>query len=310
MLKNCLNYPVEIVKDLFGESTMLAEMVKGRKVLLVADFNVVQQTKSLGTRIGAYVQTHEIQLAGSPVVISCGERAKMDNFQSVTRLMNAVLAAGLTAEDFIVVLGGGTLLDVAGWVASQVKGGVNLVRVPTTPAAMLGCAFSETASLNTPEVKDAFQVASRPKAVLIDVAFAQTVLDGVWRAGFSEAVRFAAARDLKLLPKLKAHIEAFQQRDLAALEEIVSLVLASRLKKGVSDYALDYAAELEPQSGWKLPHGYAVAVGILMELEREINEGTKSEKDFAACRDLLATCGALDGARHSRHIPAVAHFLQ
>lgn len=309
MLKNCLSYPVEIVEDLFGESNVLADFVKGHKILLVTDLNVVQQTEGLGMKIGAYVRRHELDLVGAPVVMAGGERVKMDNFQSATRVLEAALAAGLTKDDYILALGGGTILDVAGWVAAQVNEGVGIIRMPTTPAAMLGCAFATTASLNTMLVKDALVVESTPKAVIFDIAFAKTVLDGVWRAGLCEAVRLAVAFNLKLLTKIMSLAEAFRQRDINALTEIISLTMALRKKKGYTDYALNSAAKLEPQSNWKLPHGYAVAIGIMMDLSREIAEGSKSEKDLAACRQIFALCGALEGARHSRHLPGVAQFF-
>lgn len=309
MPKNCLSYPVEIVEDLFGESTVLADFVKGRKILLVTDLNVVQRTDGLGTKIGSYVRRHGLELVGAPVVMAGGERVKMDNFQSVSRVIDAALTAGLTQEDYIIALGGGTILDVTGWAAAQLKGGVGLIRMPTTPAAMLGCAFATTAALNTQKVKDALVVDSTPKAVIFDIAFAATVLDGVWRAGLSEAVRLAAAYDIKLLTKIIPLAEAFQKREIKALSEIIELSLPLRKKKGYTEYALAPAAKLEPQSGWKLPHGYAVAIGILMEMTREVTEGTKKEKDLEVCRQALALCGALDGARHSRHLPGVAQFF-
>ena len=80
MQKSCYSYPVEFVEDVFGESSVLADLLKKAtgsdepKVLIVADMNVVQRTEGLGTKIGRYVQAHGIRLAGSPVVIAGGER--------------------------------------------------------------------------------------------------------------------------------------------------------------------------------------------------------------------------------------------
>lgn len=310
MPKNCLSYPVEFVEDVFGASAKLAETVGSAKVLLVADLNVVQRTENLGTRIGTYVQEHGLTLAGAPVVIAGGERVKMDNFQSVSRIIDAALRAGLTSEDYILALGGGTILDIAGWAAAQLKGGVKLLRVPTTPAAMLGCAFAETAAIDTPFVKDALVVPSVPAAVLLDLAFATTVLDGVWRAGFSEAVRLAVAKDVKVLKKIQPLAAAYQQRDAAALAELVNLAFALRQKKGGTDFGLAAAAELEPKSTWKLPHGYAVAIGTLMDLDRAIAAGERKPEELVQVKEILAACGALDGARHSRHLPGVAKFFE
>ena len=310
MPKNCLKYPVEFVEDAFGASGKLAEIVGDAKFLLVADLNVVQRTEDLGRRIGTYVKDHNLTLAGSPVVIAGGERVKTDNFQSAMRIIDAALAAGLTSDDCILALGGGTILDVAGWAAAQLKGGVKLIRMPTTPAAILGGAFAETAALDTSRVKDALVVPSVPTAVLIDLAFATTVLDGVWRAGFSEAVRLAVAKDMKVLKKMRPLAEAYQRRDAAALAELVSLAFAIRQKKGGTDYGLAMAADLEPKSAWKLPHGYAVAIGVLMDLDREIQAGERKEDELAQVKEILAACGALDGARHSRHLPGVARFFE
>lgn len=310
MPKNCLNCPVEIVEDVFGASDALARLIGERKVLLVADSNVVQRTEGLGTRIGAYVRDHGLTLAGAPIVMGGGERIKMDNFQSASRVVEAALAAELEREDFILALGGGTILDVAGWAAAQVRGGVRLVRVPTTPAALLGAAFAETAALNTPQVKDAYVVPSVPTAVLLDCAFASTVLDGVWRAGLSEAVRLAAAHDAKVLTKLAPLAETYQAREGEVLATVVAETLALRKKKGATDLGLVSAAELEPKSGWKLPHGYAVAIGTLIELSRMAAVGVVSEKVVTAAQTILKQGGALDGARHSQHIlpPEFANF--
>ena len=310
MQKKSLKYPVEIIDGVFGESDALAELVKGRRVLLVADNNVVQHTEGLGTRIGAYVRRHGIGLAGSPVVMAGGERVKTDNFQSAMRIVSAALGAALGPDDVVLALGGGTLLDVAGWAAAQVRGGLRLVRVPTTPAAMTGAAFDETASLSTPTVKDALSVASVPAAVLVDFAFANTVLDGVWRGGIGEAVRLAVDKDPKSLPKLAALAEAYRRRDAEAFAEIAKRTIALRQKKGGTELGLKTAVELEPKSDWKLPHGYAVAIGILVELYLGVKDGTRTEAELTACRDILQTSGALDGARHSKHIlpPELADF--
>ena len=77
MRKNSSTYPVEIVSDAFGESPALANLLSGAsRVFIVADMNVVQRNESLGTQIGHYVQTHGINLAGTPVVITGGEKVK------------------------------------------------------------------------------------------------------------------------------------------------------------------------------------------------------------------------------------------
>ena len=310
MPRNCLKYPVEIVEDIFGESKALAKALGDAEVLIVADMNVVQRLPGLGVKIGKYISDNGISLAGSPVVMGGGEKIKLGDFRPMRSVLDAAMNAGLGPDDRILVIGGGTLMDVAGYAAAQVRGGVGVVRVPTTPAAMLGTAFADVAALDAPEEKDALVLPSEPKAVIIDTSFADTVLDGVWNGGMSEAVRLGVAKDVALLKTIASLVDRFAARDREALRELVEATLAARRKHGSTDFGLAVAAMLEPKSGWKLPHGYAVAIGILADLGAAIKAGEPREDDLARCRNILDRCGALDGLRHSRHIlpPELADF--
>ena len=105
MHKNCLTYPVEFVSDAFGESDALAKMLLGGRegaavprVFIVADQNVVQRTEGLGTRIGRYVRTYGIELAGSPVVVGGGEKAKLDDAQSGLMVVSEILRAEIVHD--------------------------------------------------------------------------------------------------------------------------------------------------------------------------------------------------------------------
>ena len=142
-------YPVVFTKDVFAEENddlaktlRTATGIEHPKVLLVADMNVVHHTEGLGTKIGRYIQEHGIELAASPVVISGSEKAKGDNLQSAMRVASAAIEARVGVNDVMLVLGGGSMIDIAGWAASQVRGGMRLVRMPTTVAAMADAAYS------------------------------------------------------------------------------------------------------------------------------------------------------------------------
>jgi 3-dehydroquinate synthetase len=55
-------------------------------------------------------------------------------------------------------------------------------------------------------------------------------------------------------------------------------------------------------SGYKLPHGYAVSIGIYVEAEYAVRKGLMTEKDRDAICSLLKELGSLDGLHHSRHL--------
>lgn len=301
--------PIRFVTDLFAvENTAFVDTLKEitgcehPRVLLVADANVVQRTEGLGTKIGRYVQTHGLELAGAPVVLGGGEKIKSDNQQSLQRVIGAALEAKVGASDVLVALGGGTLLDVAGFAAAQIRGGLRQVRVPTTVAAMVDGAYAETAALDAAGEKDVLRVVSRPSAVFVDVSFARTVLDGVWRGGLGEIVRQVATTHAPLFKKLVKGADALRNRDFVVLEEVVRECVASRIKKGSSDIALWCALRLEAMSGYKLPHGYAVPIALAILCAYAAEKGVLAAADAAAVKETLDACGALDGLAHSHHL--------
>lgn len=293
MPKNSLNYPAEIVDDVFGENETLAKLLGEHRFIIVSDHNVVLHVDSIGKRIGAYVQSFGLQLAGSPVVLSGGERIKMDDFRSAMRLLDALYAAELGEGDMILALGGGTILDVAGWVASQYPAQIGVIRVPTTPSAIFGTAFAESAALDTPRIKDALVVPATPAAVLIDPKLATTVLDGVWRAGISDLVRLVAAFEPDSLDKIAEKVDFYAARDVDTMRELAELALSVHKQHGYTTLGLDSSAPYEPRSNWKLPHGYAVAIGTIIELDEPLRTRAHA---------VLKAVGAMDGARHSKHI--------
>ena len=151
-------------------------------------------------------------------------------------------------------------------------------------------------------VKDALRVGSVPAGVVVDTTFAATVLDGVWRGGIGEAVRLAVARDAAFLKKLKALAPAYGRRDAEALDEIVSGAYAVRAKKGSTSFGLWSAMRLQAMSGWKLPHGYAVAIGVLVDVSYAVAEGVVPEKARDEIVEFFEVCGTLDGLVHSQYL--------
>jgi 3-dehydroquinate synthase len=303
------SYPIRFVDDLFDPvNTQLAETLRDitgaeePRMMLVADANVVQRNQGLGSQIGRYVQQHAIRLVGNPVVIGGGEKLKSDAFHTVLKVASAAVDARIGSGDVMLALGGGSLLDVAGYAAAQVRGGLKLVRAPTTIAAMADSTFATTACIDATNVKDAMCVQCRPAAVLIDPSFAGTVLDGVWRGGVGELVRYAAAKDASLMKRIAKSADALKNRDESEMYDIVRECVLSRAKKGGSGFALWSAMRLEAMSGYKLPHGYAVPIGICIDCGYAVAKGDMKQDDRDFICNALSDSGALDGLYHSKHI--------
>lgn len=301
------NYPVVFADDVFGEdgsalSDLIDSLSAGEKprILLVADMNVVQRTEGLGTKIGRYLQRHEIAMAASPIVVAGGEKSKCDNLQSAMQIAATAVDSRIGRNDLVLVLGGGAVLDTACWALSQVRGGMRVVRMPTTVSSMIAGAHSGFAFLTIRGVKDSMRVAAEPQAVVIDTRFATTVLDGVWRAGFAEALRLAEVCDGAATTRLLELAEVFRTRDFGAMDEIVRMMTDVRRRCGATQFGLWASARLESMSDFKMPHGYAVAIGVAINTIYAQLRGYITEEECDKVCAALESCGAMDCVDHSR----------
>ena len=95
---------------------------------------------------------------------------------------------------------------------------------------------------------------------------------------------------------------AYRNRDAKALDDVVRLSFAARTGKGSTSFALWSAMRLQEMSGWKLPHGYAVSIGALVDLSYAVVTGVVAEKVRESVVGFFAECGTLDGLVHSQYL--------
>jgi len=315
MQKNCLNYPVEIVPGAFGESENLAEILKQvsngevPRVLLLADNNVVQRMPTLGTKIGAYFQRHGIQLAGAPILMVGGERVKGDNLRFLLKVLGALQEGKVGQRDIVLILGGGTILDVGNFAASIFRGGIPVVRMPTTPAAMFSAAFAEKAAVDSSKSKDILCVKSEPAAVVIDPELAETVNDAVWQTGFAEVFRLSLALDATSFEKVMLAANDYREKKSSCLLKFLEGTVALRKKKGDTNFAVPLAHRLEEMSGFKLPHGYAVVLAVCLDVAYAVECGRLPAETRDRVVATFEALGTLECMQHSRYLLAKPAYI-
>lgn len=106
------------------------------------------------------------------------------------------------SNDWIIALGGGSIIDVAGFCASVFDGGINLIAVPTTPSSMYDSAVADKVFLNSKRFKNAISAPFTPIAAVIDPSFLDTVPDKIKHNGYADIIRLGVLADLKLLMEL------------------------------------------------------------------------------------------------------------
>lgn len=191
---------------------------------------------------------------------------------------DAMLAAGLGRDSCVVALGGGVTGDLAGFVAATYMRGVPLVQVPTTLLAMVDASIGGKVGVDTAAGKNLVGAFHQPRAVLADPAVLETLPGHELRSGLAEAVKHAAIADADHLDWIRASASSILACEPGALEALVlrsvaikaETVSADPLESGrrkILNFGHTIGHAIEALSGYRLPHGFAIAAGMVAEAE-------------------------------------------
>lgn len=242
-----------------------------------------------------------------------GEAAK--TVASLAGAWEELLDARVDRDMPLRVVGGGTLTDLGGFVASTFKRGLPLDLLPTTLLAQLDAAIGGKNGINVVATKNAVGTITLPRQVHMDSLFLPTLADVDLRGGLAEAYKSGWIGDPELVELIEREPRRASSRALPVLEEIAER--AARVKLGVVErdlhesgerrhlnlgHTLGHALEaLGARHGDPLPHGDAVAIGMVFAAR--LAEATRvSETPDLAER----TRAALDALGLPTTIPASA----
>ena len=234
------------------------------------------------------------------IVVPAGENSK--NYGTFEKICEAIIADRLERNDLVVALGGGVIGDLAGFVASCVRRGLDFVQVPTTLLAQVNSSVGGKTGINSRQGKNLIGAFHQPVLVIADTALLDTLPKREFRAGYAEVAKYGLLGD----PSFFAWLEKNWQDVFAggpAREHAISVCcrgkagIVARDEREAGERALlnlghTFGHALEAGCGFsdRLLHGEAVALGIVLAFE------------FSARRGLIA---ASQAGRAAAHLAAV-----
>ncbi len=276
------SYPVLIEPGILERLPDLAAAhLPGRRAALITDDTVSElYGRYLSGTNPAWGSRPRTCSDGSPggwrerFTFAAGERSKTR--ETWAALTDQLLAAGYGAGSAIVALGGGVTGDLAGFVAATLGRGVPVLQVPTTLLAMVDAAIGGKTGVNTETAKNLVGAFHPPAAVIADPLVLGTLPPEHFRGGLAEAVKHALVADPAYLHWLTTNADAILGRDPVLLTELVerSVAIKARIvsaderdggERAVLNAGHTVAHAIEQVSGYTIPHGDAVSLGLIAE---------------------------------------------
>ena len=237
------------------------------------------------------------------VTIPGGEESK-NSPAVLERILQIVHDAGIDRQSYVMVVGGGAVLDAVGYAAAIAHRGVRLVRLPTTTLSQADSGVGVKNGVNAFGKKNYLGVFSPPWAVVNDQSLLSTLSDRDWRCGFAEVVKVGLVKNAALFEDIEAQAGRISERHLDAALPVIrksaELHLRHITESGdpfemTSARPLDFghwaAHKLEQMTQFRLRHGEAVAIGLALDTVYSAETGLLSESDSVRVLDCLDGLG-------------------
>jgi 3-dehydroquinate synthase len=302
-------YLVAFTAGVFDASNLLLrQLVSGQpdpspaRAVVVVDDGVAKAHSAILGCIERYAREHsDVILLAAPILTLPGGEAVKNDSCYVEAVHGAIHAGALCRHSYVIAVGGGAVLDVAGYAAATAHRGIRLIRVPTTVLSQADSGVGVKNGFNGFGRKNYFGTFAPPFAVVNDCSFLRTLADRDWLCGVSEAVKAAIVRDRRLFDDIEEHAPSLVARDDQTMQRVIrrtAMLHCAHIAGGGDPFELgtsrplDFghwsAHKLEYLSNHRVRHGEAVSIGIALDSTYAYLSGLLAEREFRRIVGLLS----------------------
>lgn len=175
----------------------------------------------------------------------------------------------------LISIGGGIIQDITGFVANITYRGIHWIFIPTTLLAACDSCIGGKTSLNYKKYKNLLGTFYPPDEIYICSEFFKTLTERDFKSGLGEVIKFNIMAGLNGLENIEQNIEALLKREPYTVRQFVETSLNFKKKFIELDefdqgeriklnFAHTFGHAIEVISKYKIPHGTAVAIGMIM----------------------------------------------
>lgn len=256
-------YDIHIGRGLLGRCGALTAAVKAPcRVLILCDTNVAP--------LYAAAAEASFAAAGFTVfryVYPAGEEQK--NLETLGQILQYLGEQGFTRTDLLAALGGGVCGDMGGFAAAVFQRGIDFVQIPTTLLAAVDSSVGGKTAVDLPCGKNMAGCFYQPRAVICDPDLFDTLPPEVFACGMAETIKTGAILDADLFGKLETcdirrEIESVVGRCCEIKRAVVEEDERDLGLRQLLNFGHTIGHGIERVSDFTVPHGYAVAMGMVM----------------------------------------------
>ena len=245
----------------------LADLGWGGRVAVVSD-------RATASRYEAAVHRSlaAVGLGSVAIRVPGGESGK--RLSVAARLWDSLAREGIGRDGGVLALGGGSVGDVAGFVAATYLRGIRVAQIPTTLLGMADAAIGGKTAIDIAAGKNLVGAFHSPDAVFADLTVLATLPARQLSSGLAEVTKCAFLADRESVAQLDRSLESVCAGDLGAT--LAAVTIAAEVKGGIVsqdpresglrellNFGHTMGHAYEAASSYRVTHGEAVAIGMV-----------------------------------------------
>jgi len=247
---------------------------KTKNIALIIDNNVPKKFKKfLKKKLKNYNLLH----------LHFNANEKNKSMKKVNFFLNKLLSKNFNRSDLVISVGGGITGDVAGFVASVYKRGINFINIPTTLLAQVDSAIGGKTGVNASYGKNLIGSFYQPQLVISDTKFIESLSRKEMVCGFAEILKHSIIKDKKFFNWLKQNTRFILSKKSQKLTHAIKksceiktyFVTRDLNEKGLRmmlNFGHTFAHAIEAKNNYskKITHGEAVLTGMILAIKLSI----------------------------------------
>jgi 3-dehydroquinate synthase len=213
-----------------------------------------------------------------------------ENFKTLegaTKVLDFMISSNFTKREDLVVMGGGVIQDVAAFVGATYKRGIRWNYYPTTLLSMCDSCIGAKSSINYKGAKNQLGLFSAPDNIIINLDFLGSLKGDDVSNGLGEIFKlfiiggkdFVNLYDRCVKEGKVEKFENYQKLIQNALEIKKSVIEVDEFDQNYRkslNYGHTLGHAIELLSNYKIPHGQAIAIGMIIANDFSKNRGILS----------------------------------
>lgn len=289
-------YKIYVPRDEASALIALGDVIGNRRIAIITDEMV---DKLCTSHIASWLSNRGLKV--QKIALPAGEGSK--SIPAACHLLDWLAQSDIRRRDVLVAVGGGVIIDTAGWVASIYMRGIPYINVPTTLLAQVDAAIGGKVAVNHDTAKNLIGGFHSPDAVVSCTDWMSTLDVRQTRAGLAEAIKMSIISSPQLFEFIERNLESLRALDGESLRSLVHASSAIKCALVERDpYEADLRRTLnfghtvghalETATGYgPVLHGEAVAYGMSVAMRIATTRGVLPAETAARIVGILRILG-------------------